>query len=196
MGEAVLHELTEKFDNYKVKSNKLTGEEKSNFIKDICNQETEDEMIQRLKIGVFTPDDMIKAGILGEATDEELEQFKTTGKIPMGMVAEAMSVITLVVKKLMTNKLLNQTKFTRSDGTIKNGFEIYRILQTPQAGGVNNIVYLTRQIQNLEKKEWTGNYEYLQTRQNDLKLTCDNIYSICTAISCIGGNEQATATNR
>merc|ERR1712146_303676 len=111
--------------------------------------------------------------------------------------AEAMSVITLVVKKLMTNKLLNQTKFTRSDGTIKNGFEIYRILQTPQAGGVNNIVYLTRQIQNLEKKEWTGNYEYLQTkhndlimkrteaiknikRQNDLKLTCDNIYSICT----------------
>merc|ERR1712146_561990 len=117
------------------------------------------------------------------------------------------------VKKLMTNKLLNQTKFTRSDGTIKNGFEIYRILQTPQAGGVNNIVYLTRQIQNLEKKEWTGNYEYLQTkhndlimkrteaiknikRQKDLKLTCDNIYSICTAISCIGGNEQATATNR
>jgi len=79
-----------------------------------------------------------------------------------------MSVITLVVKKLMTNKLLNQTKFTRSDGTIKNGFEIYRILQTPQAGGVNNIVYLTRQIQNLEKKEWTGNYEYLQTKHNDL----------------------------
>ena len=61
--EAVLHELTEKFDNYKVKSNKLTDEEKANFIKDICNQETEDEMIQRLKIGVFTPDDMIKAGI-------------------------------------------------------------------------------------------------------------------------------------
>merc|ERR1712146_765977 len=33
-------------------------------------------------------------------------------------------------------------------------------------------------------------------RQNDLKLTYDNIYSICTAISCIGGNEQATWANR
>ena len=210
--EVVLQELHEKFDELKVPY-KLTEEGEKFFIEDICNNETEEEMIERLKVGMFTPNDLIKAGILSDCKDAELDQFKETGKIPMGIIAEAMSIITVIVKKYMTNRLLNQTKFQHSDGSTKSGYEIYKILQTPSAGGLNNIVYLTRQIMNLEGKNWDRNYEYLQTKhhdlvwkrsqaikqfksENDLKLTDENIYSICTAISCIGGNEQAIATNR
>ena len=74
-----INELTKKFDNYKVKSHKLSDEEKAEFIEDIClvcDQETEEEMIERLKSGIFTPDDMIKAGIIGEGTEKEIRQFK------------------------------------------------------------------------------------------------------------------------
>ena len=84
--ENALNELQEKFDNYKVKSHKLSDEEKAEFIEDICDQETEEEMIERLKSGIFTPDDMFKAGIIGEGTDKEIKQFKETGKIPMCMI--------------------------------------------------------------------------------------------------------------
>ena len=209
---ATLKKISDDF----IKVGTLTEAEKEEMINKIIDEETEDEWVSRIKLGFSTPSDEVKTGILGEtdSTDPVVRKFLKSGKIPMDLIRKAMEAINKIVKKYMSNRLLNQTRFKSSTTKMhKNGLEIYQILQKPSQSDLKNIIILTKKIRLVESKEWKDNYEYHQTKLHDLvvqrelaieayketkeiKLSHSDIYCICTAINCIGGNEEAIATNK
>ena len=94
---------------------------------------------------------------------------------------------------------------------MKSALKIYRLLQKPSESDLNTIIYLTKQIREVEKFEWKRNYEYHQTRLHELvmmrnaaieayresksiKLSALDIYCICTGINKSGANLVVTAT--
>ena len=209
--EEISTNLTAKFNEI----GQIDKKRKDAITKEILACESNREKIKRFKIGLITPTDMITMGLLGNKDDEEgmKRNFVRTGEIPMRAIKEAMSVITKVVKKYMTNRLLKQTRFKRSNGEIRSGLEIYHMLQKPSSNEINNIVILTRKITELESKDWKDRLDHstaylldlLEQRdnaieeyknKNKIKLSTREIYCICTTISRIKGNEYSMATNR
>ena len=70
--------------------------------------------------------------------------------------------------KRITNRLIKQdSRLTRTNGSTKNGIEIFNILRKPSNTNIKNIIYLTQRIQQV--KTWT-NIDYHKYAKELFKL--------------------------
>eukprot|EP00943_MAST-04B_sp_MAST-4B-sp1_P003163 g3163.t1 len=141
---------------------------RQDYIKIIKKSENDKKQEERQEKGLFTREEFIDNGIIAELSDEEETEFETSGFIPAKYLVKANKLITKYVMKRITKRLIQQdSRLTKTDGSTKNGIEIYNILRKPKSTNIKNIIYLTNRIQQV--KTWK-NIDYHKYAKELFKL--------------------------
>ena len=141
---------------------------RQDYIKIIKKSENDKKQEERQEKGLFTREEFIDNGIIAELSDEEETEFETSGFIPAKYLVKANKLITKYVMKQITKRLIQQdSRLTKTDGSTKNGIEIYNILRKPKSTNIKNIIYLTNRIQQV--KTWK-NIDYHKYAKELFKL--------------------------